>query len=101
MSAPSPSSIIQAQSAEAHTLLEKATDDGVVLPPSDRYSDKPPLESSLHLYQILLLLSCLNWFWKDRNDYFAAGNLTIYYSARRLKTEDFRGPDFFVVLGTE
>jgi len=29
------------------------------------------------------------------------GNLTIYYSLRQRKSEDFRGPDFFVVLGTE
>ncbi len=31
----------------------------------------------------------------------AAGNLTIYYSQKKRKTEDFRGPDFFVVLDTE
>ncbi len=28
-----------------------------------------------------------------------AGNLTIYY--KQLKSKDFRGPDFFVVLGTD
>jgi Uma2 family endonuclease len=73
----------------------------VVFPPGDLYSDEPPLESYLHLQQILLLMKCLDWLWKDRNDYFAAGNLTIYYSPRQRKSEDFRGPDFFVVLGTE
>jgi hypothetical protein len=26
---------------------------------------------------------------------------TIYYSPNQLKSEDFRGPDFFVVLGAE
>ena len=70
-------------------------------PPSDLYSDEPPLESYQHLQQLLLLLKCLDWLWQDRNDYFAAGNLTVYYSARKLKSEDFRGPDFFVVLDTE
>jgi len=40
-------------------------------------------------------------FWQDRNDYFAAANLSIYYSPNQKKSEDFRGPDFFVVLGTE
>ncbi|NEP55230.1 MAG: Uma2 family endonuclease [Moorea sp. SIO3C2] len=74
---------------------------GIVFPPSDLYSDEPPLESSLHLEQLLLLLACLKWAWKGRNDYFAGGNLTVYYSPRQLKSEDFRGPDFFVVLGTE
>ncbi len=70
-------------------------------PPCDLDSDEPPLESYQHLQQLLLLIKCLDWLWRDRTDYFAAGNLTIYYSARKLKTEDFRGPDFFVVLGTE
>jgi len=30
-----------------------------------------------------------------------SGNLTIYYNQRQLKSRDCRGPDFFVVLGTE
>jgi Uma2 family endonuclease len=70
-------------------------------PPANLCSDEPPLESSLHLQQLLLLLKCLDWLWKDRTDYFAAGNLTVYYSPNQLKSEDFRGPDLFVVLGTE
>ncbi|MBD2327398.1 Uma2 family endonuclease [Alkalinema sp. FACHB-956] len=73
----------------------------VVVPPGDLYSDEPPLESSLHLQQLVLLLKCLEWLWRDRTDYFCAGNLTIYYSPRQRKSEDFRGPDFFVVLGAE
>ncbi|NEP83689.1 MAG: Uma2 family endonuclease, partial [Okeania sp. SIO3B3] len=53
------------------------------------------------LRQIILLLTCLEWLWRDRNDFYAAGNLTIYYSPSQSKSQDFRGPDFFVVLGTE
>jgi len=79
---------------------ENALED-VIFPPSDLLSDEPPLESYLHLQQLLLLLKCLDWDWRSRNDYFAAGNLTIYYSPRQRKSEQFRGPDFFVVLGTE
>ena len=75
--------------------------DTVVFPPSNLYSDEPPLESSLHLQQFMLLLKCLDWLWKDRDDYFAAGNLTVYYSPKQIKSEDFRGPDFFVMLGAE
>jgi Uma2 family endonuclease len=59
------------------------------------------LESYAHLQQILILLQCLEWLWQERNDYFAAANLTIYYSPNQKKSEYFRGPDFFVVLGTE
>ncbi|MEB3180228.1 MAG: Uma2 family endonuclease [Nostocaceae cyanobacterium] len=80
--------------------IQDITED-VIFPPSDLFSDEPPLESELHLRQIILLLSCLEWLWRDRNDFYAAGNLTIYYSQKKLKSEDFRGPDFFVVLDTE
>ncbi|MBH8566188.1 Uma2 family endonuclease [Nostoc sp. CENA67] len=73
----------------------------VIFPPSDLYSDEPPLETELHLRQIILLLTCLEWLWRDRNDFYAAGNLTIYYSPHQRKSKDFRGPDFFVVLGCE
>jgi Uma2 family endonuclease len=81
--------------------LGQAPLNGIVCPQGDLYSDEPPLESYQHLQQMMLLLKCLDWLWKDRSDYFSAGNLTIYYSARQLKSEDFRGPDFFVVLGTQ
>jgi Uma2 family endonuclease len=81
--------------------VDSVPPDMVVFPPGDLYSDEPPLESSLHLQQLMLLLKCLNWLWKDRDDYFTGGNLTVYYSPNQKKSEDFRGPDFFVVLGTE
>ncbi len=73
----------------------------VIFPPSDLYSDEPTVETELHLEQIMLLIKCLKWLWKDRYDFYAAGNLTIYYSPHQKKSEYFRGPDFFVVLGTE
>lgn len=76
-------------------------DDDIVFPPGDLYSDEPPLETELHLRQLVLLIQCLEWWWRDRQDFYAFGNLTIYYSPRQRKSEKFRGPDFFVVLGTE
>ncbi len=75
--------------------------ENVIVLPSDLFSDEPPLESELHLRQIILLLNCLKWLWRDKNDFYAAGNLTIYYSQNQRRNEDFRGPDFFVVLDTE
>ncbi len=71
------------------------------VPPSDLLSDEPQLETYRHLTQIFLFLSCLEWWWQDRNDFFAAGNLSVYYNTRQLRNKDFRGPDFFVVLNTE
>ncbi len=86
--------------AKDATILPETTED-IIFPPGDLYSDEPPLETDIHLRQMILLIKCLDWLWRKRNDYFASGNLTIYYSPRQLKSEDFRGPDFFVVLGTE
>ena len=81
-------------------FLEARVED-VIFPKIDLYSDEPPLETYLHLQQMMLLIKCLDWLWRDRQDFFAAGNLTIYYSPHQKKSEKFRGPDFFVVLGTE
>lgn len=78
-----------------------AEDVGITVPPGDLYSVEPPLESDIHLRQIILLLTSLDWLWQDRTDFFASGNLTIYFNPQQLKSQDFRGPDFFVVLGTE
>ncbi|MEL6880893.1 MAG: Uma2 family endonuclease, partial [Cyanobacteria bacterium J06607_10] len=80
---------------------ENAGSNDIIWPPSDLYSDEPPLETTLHLQQMMLLLNCLHWIWQDRSDYFAAGNLTVYYSPQKRKDKDFRGPDFFVVLDTQ
>lgn len=76
-------------------------EDEIVFPPHDLLSDEPPLETELHLRQLVLLIQCLEWWWRDRQDFYAFGNLTIYYSPHQRKSEKFRGPDFFVVLGTE
>ncbi|WP_413168326.1 Uma2 family endonuclease [Capilliphycus salinus ALCB114379] len=86
---------------DLETLQPENQLEEIECPPTDLESKEPPLESYLHLQQLLLLMKCLDWLWQDRNDYFAAGNLTIYYSTEQVKTNDFRGPDFFVVLNTE
>ncbi len=73
----------------------------IIIPPCDLWSDEPPLESDLQRDQIELLLACLKWWWRERTDFYATGNLTIYFSEEQITTRDFRGPDFFVVLGVE
>ena len=72
----------------------------IIFPPSDLESNEPPLESDLHRDQIDLLIRLLRWVWQQRDDFYVSGNLTVYYSPHQLKSEDFRGPDFFVVLNT-
>jgi Uma2 family endonuclease len=71
-----------------------------LLAPDGIDSDEPQMETFVHMETVTLLLVSLFWLWRDRQDFFAAGNLTIYYSPTQLKSQDFRGPDFFVVLGT-
>ncbi|NEQ99256.1 MAG: Uma2 family endonuclease [Cyanothece sp. SIO2G6] len=71
------------------------------IPPGDPYSDELTMETDQPVRQMLLLTSCLDWLWQDRNDFFASGNLTIYFNPKQIKSQDFRGPDFFVVLDTE
>ena len=64
-------------------------------------SNEPEMESSLHYIQLALLMSCLEWFWRDQADFFIGANLTIYFSRQQLKNRDFRGPDFFLVKQTQ
>lgn len=74
-----------------------AESEGIIIPPCDLWSDEPPLESDLHRDQIELLLACLKWWWRERTDFYATGNLTIYFSEEHITTRDFRG-DFTQVV---
>jgi Uma2 family endonuclease len=87
--------------ATLEIISEHISEDEVIFPPGDILSDEPPLESDLHREQIDLLIRILKLWWRERQDFYASGNLTIYYSPNQKKSENFRGPDFFVVLGTE
>ena len=48
-----------------------------------------------------LLIDSLDEAWRDRRDYYAGGNMFLYYSETQSKQREYRGPDVFVVLGTE
>jgi Uma2 family endonuclease len=64
------------------------------------FSDEPEMESSLHYTQLMMLVSCLEWLWRDRDDFFVGANLTIYFSRQQLRNRDFRGPDLFLIKPT-
>lgn len=59
------------------------------------------METERHVNQMLLLIESLNLAWSDRNDFYCCGNMFVYWSELQVKRNDFRGPDVFVVLGTE
>ncbi|MEH2425293.1 MAG: Uma2 family endonuclease [Nostoc sp.] len=82
-------------------IFNGISEDEVVFPHGDILSDKLPLESDLHRDQIDLPIRILKLWWRERQDFYAFGNLTIYYSPNQKKSEKFRGSDFFVVLGTQ
>lgn len=85
----------------ANSIAKQFPEDALDFPPDDLWSDEPPLESDLHRDQIDLLIRLIRWTFRDRSDIYVAGNLTVYYSPNQKKSEFFRGPDVFLVLGTE
>lgn len=71
-------------------------------PPRGRdlpYSDGVPLESLWHRMTGDLLLACLQWHWRGREDFFAGANQFFYFDPAQAKNNDFLGPDFYVVKG--
>jgi Uma2 family endonuclease len=48
-----------------------------------------------------LLIETLNLHWADRQDVYVGGNMFVYFSPDQIKNEDFRGPDFYLVLGVD
>ena len=72
------------------------------VPPVDLiFDDGEPLESNRHRIGINVLIRSLNQALASRNDFFAGGNMFVYYSTQQTKNKDFRGPDFFVVLDVD
>ncbi len=64
-------------------------------------SDEPEMESSLHYDQLALLVSTLDWHWRDRDDFFIGANLSVYFRRDQFAPRELRGPDFFLVRGVE
>lgn len=73
--------------------------EGVRLPTEDDlpYSDGELVETLRHALQAQLLMDALDVSWPDR-DYFAGGNMFLYFSAEQLRNRKFRSPDFFLAL---
>src|SRR5439155_21937795 len=64
-------------------------------------TDGEPLESPWHFAQIALLIDLVHCWFKGRDDYFAGGNMFIYYSWSESKKQDYKGPDFFFVKNVD
>ena len=80
--------------------------EGVEMPPTEDelpYSDGRPMESEKHALQMTLLIQTLSNYYNEqgRADVAVYGNMGIYYSLEQAEKQNFRAPDFFVVLGAK
>jgi Uma2 family endonuclease len=76
-------------------------------------NDGEPMENERDRLQMNLILDVLDHSWKDRQDFYAVGNMFLYYcseQARQIIDEiaepsrprrAFRGPDVFIVLNVD
>ncbi len=75
---------------------------GITLPPTQDElpcDDGEPMESARHRQQMFLLLETFQPWLDQRSDGYAGGNMFLYFSLAQVRHQDFRGPDFFAVLG--
>ena len=75
---------------------------GIDLPPTQ--DELPcdhgvPMETQRHQLQMELLLNQLVPWLAEREDGYVGGNMFVYYSLAQVRNRDFKGPDFFAVLG--
>jgi len=71
-------------------------------PPSDLiFDDGEPLETNRHRIAMNVLIDSALSALAGRSDFFAGGNMFVYYSRNQAMNRDFRGPDFFVVLDVD
>jgi Uma2 family endonuclease len=61
--------------------------------------DGVPMETQRHKFQMDLLMDTLLPWLDRREDGYVGGNMFIYFSTAQVKNQDFKGPDFFAVLG--
>jgi Uma2 family endonuclease len=67
------------------------------------FDDGEPLESNRHRIAMNVLIRSTQQVFleRGRSDTFVGGNMFVYYSRNQAMNRDFRGPDFFAVLGVE
>lgn len=63
--------------------------------------DGVPMETIWHRLAMTLLLDIIHQLFKGRTDFFAGGNMFIYYGAQQTKSWSYRGPDFFYVADVD
>ncbi len=65
------------------------------------FDDGEPLESNRHRIAMNALIDSYQHHRSPATDFYAGGNMFVYYSSMQVMNKDFRGPDFFVVLDVD
>ncbi|MBD2654435.1 Uma2 family endonuclease [Synechocystis sp. FACHB-383] len=83
------------------TLIASPPETDLVLPGQDQLpaDDNQTMETQRHKMQMDLLIEGLDSWLEQRQDGYVGGNMFIYYSQAQIKSQDFKGPDFFAVTG--
>ena len=94
--------MITETSSKTELLTEITPDWEPPMPPTDLiFDDGELLESKRHRIAMNVLIDSLYQHWSGRSDFFAGGNMFIYYSSTQARNRDYKGPDFFVVLDVD
>lgn len=83
-----------------HTPTYQIPDIDIEMPPTEDElpsDDGVPMETGRHRMQMELLIEPLEMAWSGRN-FFAGGNMFVYFSPTQAYDYDYRGPDVFVAL---
>lgn len=65
------------------------------------YDDGEPMESKKHRDQVNLLIDTLRLHLGDDSSVYVGGNMGLYYTTLQAVKNEFRAPDFFVVLDAQ
>ncbi len=63
------------------------------------FDDGEPLETNRHRIAMNVLIDSMLQVWQNRSDFFAGGNMFVYYSRNQAMNRDLKGPDFFGSVG--
>jgi len=93
-------------SIETKTEQEAPLNEGAIWeppsPPTDLiFDDGEPLETNRHRIAMNVLIDSVLNALQERRDFFAGGNMFVYYSRSQAMNRDFRGPDFFAVMDVD
>lgn len=83
------------------TLIAPPPEIDLILPGEDQLpsDDNQTMETQRHKMQVDLLIEGLDTWLEQRQEGYVWGNMFISYSQAQIKSQDFKGPDFFAVTG--